>query len=106
MRYNPLTVHHLLPQSWGWTSHANNTRSINEKTHRAIHTVFQDDTPITQIRRLLKLNWKTLNIDAYHVINWVLRQYEGILEIEAYDPKSVNPDSFITRLRKNETQRN
>jgi hypothetical protein len=97
-RHIPLTRHHLLPDCWGGTWHPNNIVNLREDIHRSFHQIFQADTPIQQLRRNLEVNKKTMRPEVYLAISDTLKRFEGIMEVEVYEPKSIYPDMFLQRL--------
>ena len=66
---------------------------LSENVHRALHTVFANDTPIQRIRRSLEVDKTTMSPLVYQELSEVLRRFEKI-EIEIYKPEIFNPDKF------------
>lgn len=52
--------HHLIPRSKWWTNDKRNIVALKDKYHRAFHIVFWNDTPVEQIKRIVKLNQTVL----------------------------------------------
>lgn len=101
MKYHqPLTVHHKLPQSWGWNLQRNNTVILKENVHRALHTLFQDDTPIQRIRRALEADKTVLQPEIYLALSNTLKRFEWVIELDIYEPNCFNRDQFVRRLTK------
>lgn len=101
MKYHhPLTVHHLLPQAWGWNLRPNNTVRLKENVHRAVHTLFSDATPIQRLRTALEVDKTVLQPDVYQEINNILKRFEGLIEVDTYEIDCFNRDKFMRRLTK------
>lgn len=92
-----ITIHHRLPDSWGWNLRPNNAMKLRQNVHRALHTVFQDDTPIQRLRRSLEADKPVILPSAYMLIHDSLRRLEE-LEIEIYEPDCFNSDKFLHKL--------
>lgn len=95
-----MTQHHILPESFWWLSKPNNLVMLRESIHRWIHSVFQDDTPIQRIRRLIETDKRVMRPDVYHTINNTLKQFEWLLEYKSYEQDCFNIDSFMIRLNR------
>lgn len=93
------SVHHKLPSSFGWYRHPENLVRLQDHIHQSIHIIFLNDTPIKRIRRLIEADKSTMRPEVYNAISDVLKQFEGIIEIEAYKPYLFNHNKFkwITR---------
>ena len=101
MKYHqPLTRHHKLPESWGWYLKPNNTALLKENVHRAVHTIFQDDTPIQRLRRAIEADKTVLQPDVYREISNILKRFEGLIEVDTYEIDCFNRDKFMRRLTK------
>lgn len=94
----PITVHHKLPESFGWNLRPNNTIQLRQNVHRAVHQIFEDDTPIQRLRRLLEVDKTVMNPWVYLEISNVLRKFEWIIEYQSYEPDCFNVDQFMKRL--------
>lgn len=92
--HSPITIHHRLPQSWGGNLRPNNAMNLKENVHRAVHTVFQDDTPIQRIRRMLESDKPVMQPDVYRAISTTLQRFEGKIEIQSYEKDCFNIDKF------------
>jgi hypothetical protein len=100
MKHNsPITIHHRLPSSWGGNLQPNNAMRLRENLHRALHTIFQDDTPIQRLRTSLEADKTVMIPEVYKVISDVLRRFER-REIEVYEPDCFNADKFLTRSKR------
>lgn len=99
MKHNHvLTCHHLLSQAnWG-TNKPNNLIMLRENFHRWIHSVFDAQTPIQQQRSLLELNKRVMSPDVYWALSNTLKQYEGLIELNCYEPWCIDEDKFIKRF--------
>lgn len=95
---NVITVHHILPHAWWGNLEKNNAMKLAENVHRAVHTVFQDDTPIQRQRRLLEWDKTALLPEVYLVLSNTLQRFEWIMEMWCYEPNCYNPDKFYKRL--------
>ncbi len=95
---NIITVHHRLPHAWWGNLEKNNAMKLAENVHRAVHTVFQDDTPIQRQRRLLEWDKTVLKPEIYQALSDTLAKFEWILEMECYETTCYNPDKFYKRL--------
>lgn len=101
MKYRqPITVHHKIPESFGGNLRPNNTVNLKENVHRALHTLYQDDTPIQRIRRTLEVDKTALRPDIYLALSNTLKRFEWIIELEVYEPDCFNADKFFTRLKR------
>lgn len=72
---------------------------LRENVHQAVHTIFQDATPIQRLRRMIDIDKSTLHPDVYAEINKVLSRIEQI-EMNAYDPRLFDSDLFLKRMKK------
>lgn len=100
MKNKVVTQHHKLPQSfWGYGK-PNNLILLRDSVHRWIHSVFQDDTPIQRIRRLIETDKTVMRPDVYQAINETLRRFEWIIEYESYEPDCFSIDTFMQRITK------
>lgn len=96
MNKNQLTYHHKLCESWGWQRHPDNCSMLKLRVHEAIHTIFDDRTPLWRMQKCLIDDKSTYIPEAYELINGVLRKLESI-QIEIYKPEIFNPDKFIKK---------
>lgn len=76
MKYQPITIHHRLPESWGGNLRPNNAMPLREKLHQALHTVYSNDTPIQRIRRSLEADKPVLRPDIYRALSNTLKRFE------------------------------
>ena len=100
MKHQPLTAHHRLPESFWWKWVPDNIVMLRENVHRAVHTVYQDDTPIKRIRRRLEEDKDVFLPEVYNVLNDVLTRFER-RETEVYKRHTFDIDTFIKRLKRN-----
>lgn len=98
MKNKIVTSHHKLPQSYGWYWNPNNLVLLRDSVHRWIHSVFQDDTPIQRIRRLIEVDKTVMRPDVYQAINETLKRFEGLIEYQSYEPDCINIDKFMKQL--------
>lgn len=70
-----LTSHHLLAKSKGGSGIQENRKGLSESYHRAFHRVFENDTPIEQIIRILEINDTCLQWDFKQDIIRILNLY-------------------------------
>lgn len=97
MKYDhPITIHHRLPSAWGWNLRPNNAMKLRENVHRALHTLFEDDTPIQRLRRSLEADKTVLIPEVYKQISDILRRFER-REIEIYEQDCFNSDKFLKK---------
>lgn len=94
--YQPITIHHRLPEAWWWNLRPNNAMQLRQNVHRALHTLFQDDTPIQRLRRSLEADKTVLIPEVYSQISDILRRFER-REIEVYEPDCFNSDEFLKK---------
>lgn len=73
---------------------------LRENTHRALHTVFADSTPLQRIRRTLEADKPVLLPWVYKAISDTLRRFEK-QEIDVYEKDCFNSDKFLKK-QKNE----
>lgn len=69
---------------------------LRQNVHRALHTLFQDDTPIQRLRRSLEADKTVLIPEVYSQISDILRRFER-REIEVYEPDCFNSDEFLKK---------
>ena len=101
MKYHhPMTIHHRIPSSWGGNLRPNNAMNLKENYHRALHTIYQDDTPIQRIRRTLEADKSVMRPDIYLALSNTLKRFEWLIELEVYEPDCFNADKFFTRLKR------
>lgn len=101
MKHNqPITVHHKLPESFGGNLRPNNTISLRQNIHRSLHTIFENDTPIQRIRRLIEVDKTVMRPEVYQAINETLKRFEGLIEYQSYEPDCINIDKFMKQLTK------
>lgn len=72
--------------------------NLKENYHRALHTIYQDDTPIQRIRRTLEADKTAMRPDIYLALSNTLKRFEWLIELEVYEPDCFNADKFFTRL--------
>ena len=99
--YQPITQHHILCQSFWGNSHTNNLVWLRENIHQAIHTIFQDDTPIMRLRRLLETDKRVMIPSVYLTISNTLKRFEWIVEPTSYEEWCIDIDRFYKRLSRN-----
>ena len=73
-RHNQLTNHHALPKSRDGSNNKPNTRRIKDSVHRAIHTLFQNETFTEKLETLLCM-------DADVLTDEIKRRVYEIIEI-------------------------
>lgn len=100
MKHHIITVHHKIPHAFWGNLKPDNAIHLRENIHRSIHTIFQDDTPIQRIRRLLEVDKSTMHPEVYQVLHETLRKYEWILEHDVYRPELFNSDKFLQRWKR------
>ena len=66
---NNYSVHHILPKSRDWSSNDRNIELLKNTTHRAIHTLFSNQTIAEQLITTVWLSEKALRED---VRRWLL----------------------------------
>ena len=66
---NNYSVHHILPKSRDWSSSDRNLELLKNTTHRAIHTLFSNQTIAEQLITTVWLSEKALRED---VRRWLL----------------------------------
>ena len=98
--HSPITIHHILPSSFGWHSRPNNLIHLKENVHRAVHTIFQDDTPIMRLRRMIETDKRVLNPEVYLAISNTIKQFEWIVEPQVYEKDCIDYDKFVTRYHR------
>ena len=77
---NNYSVHHILPRSRHWTSEDCNLELLRNTTHRAIHTLFQNQMIAEQLITTVWLSERALRDD---VRDWLL---ETLSSRDIYDP--------------------
>lgn len=101
--HQPLTAHHKLCQTWWGNSLPQNIVMLREKVHQAVHTVFQDDTPVQRIRRTIEAD-KLTYPDVYDAVDNVLKRFEWVMnEVRVYDPRILDSDKFIKKYANRNT---
>ena len=101
MKYSqPITIHHKLPESFGWNLRPNNTINLRENIHRSLHTIFQNDTPIQRLRRLLEVDKTVMRPEVYLALSDTLKKFEWIIEYQSYESDCINVDKFMKQLTK------
>lgn len=68
-RENNLSIHHILPKSRDWSGDRINLEVMKDSTHRAIHTLFQNQMIAEQLITTVSLSDKALRED---VRDWLL----------------------------------
>lgn len=61
---NNYSMHHILPKSRDWASNDRNIELIKNTTHRAIHTLFANQTIAEQLITTVWLSEKALREDV------------------------------------------
>ena len=61
---NNYSVHHILPKSRSWSSESINLELLRNTTHRAIHTLFQNQMIAEQLITTVELSEKALREDV------------------------------------------
>jgi len=93
MTHNKLTRHHIMPSSRWWGMHKDNIKHIKWVQHRALHTLFSNQTPVEQLKTLV------LNINTTALTNEFKNDIMYILEYE--DDKDYYYKEWIFRKRFN-----
>ena len=76
MAKEKMTKHHLLPRSKEWIDNYDNILMLQESTHRALHKLFHNATPVEQMKKLVNLNAKILSAEFRYEINRLLEFWE------------------------------
>ena len=50
--------------------------NLKENVHRAVHTIFQDETPIQRLRSMLEADKPVMRPNIYLEISNVLKKFE------------------------------
>ena len=100
MKNRVMTSHHILPVVYWWYWKPNNLVLLRDSVHKWLHSVFQDNTPIQRIRRLIETDKTVMRPDVYQAINKTLRRFEGLVEYQSYEPDCFSIDTFMKRLTK------
>lgn len=58
------SIHHILPRSMGWSNEKDNLLSIKDNTHRALHTLFDNQMIAQQLITTVWLSEKALRDDV------------------------------------------
>ena len=66
---NPFSKHHILPKSRFGSSESCNLEILKNSTHRALHTLFQNQMIAEQLITTIELSEKALKED---VVQWLL----------------------------------
>ena len=97
---NWLTRHHKLPVSFWGLGASRNIILLKENVHIAIHMIFQNDTPIQKLRKMLEADKSVLWPDVYMALSSVLQWFEGEEEYKHYDQHCIDVRRFILQLNK------
>lgn len=81
--------HHILPKSRFWSSEPVNLEILKNTTHRALHTLFQNQMIAEQLITTVELSEKALRED---VREWLL---ETLLSKNIHDPYTRYKDDCI-----------
>ena len=71
---------------------------LKENVHRAVHTLFQDETPIQRLRRLIEADKPVMRPEVYQEISNAIKKFEWIIEIWVYEPDCFNEDKFYNKF--------
>ena len=71
-----LTRHHIVPRSKGGWMHKDNIKLLKAVQHRALHTLFANQTPVEQLRTLV------LDVNTTTLTSWFKNDIMYILEYE------------------------
>lgn len=98
--------HHLIPKNpylekdAKWLSVPNNIVQVQRNTHEAIHDLFKNKPPVSQIVQLIEFNKSCLSENFYYglmeyiqdnVWNWYKKEcYTGTLRKEIRDVLAIN----------------
>lgn len=74
--------------------------NLRENVHRAVHTIFQDETPVQRLRTLLEADKPVMRPNIYLEISNVLKKFEWLIEMWVYEPDCFNEDTFYSRFYK------
>ena len=83
------THHHLLPQSRWWTNIARNIELINDNTHRAIHTLFENKMIAEQLLTTVDISAKALREDVKQGLYETLMSKNIDNPYERYDERVI-----------------
>jgi len=70
--------HHKVPKSRWWTNVEDNKKRTLKTIHRAIHTIFVNDTTIEKIQRILDMDWSALQWDFVRDVKRILELYKWL----------------------------
>ena len=90
-RENQYSEHHILPKSREWSSNEHNLLYIKESTHRAIHTLFQNQMIGEQLINMVWLSAKALK---WEVVWWLL---DTFMSKDIRDPSQRYKDEVIKK---------
>lgn len=86
---NNFSIHHILPRSQHWSDESVNLEILRNSTHRAIHTLFQNQMLAEQLITTIWLSEKALRDD---VRKWLL---ETLTSRNILDPYERYKDDCI-----------
>jgi len=78
MKDHKYSTHHKVCRSKWWTNAKDNLVRLKVVQHRALHTIFQDDTTVEKIKRILEMDLTTLQWDFVRDIERILDLYEWL----------------------------
>lgn len=95
-----MSRHHKLCQYHGGTWQPENIIKLNNHVHEAFHIVFGHETIVAELQHLINMNASAMNPELVADLRKVLYHYRGKKEIDAYNPRCVNPDKFLLTINK------
>jgi len=79
---NNFSIHHILPRSQHWSDESINLEILRNSTHRAIHTLFQNQMLAEQLITTVWLSEKALRDD---VREWLLETLTSKNILDPYE---------------------
>lgn len=79
---NNFSIHHILPRSQHWSDESINLEILRNSTHRAIHTLFQNQMLAEQLITTVWLSEKALRDD---VREWLLETLTSRNILDPYE---------------------
>ena len=83
------STHHILPSSMGWASNDVNLVELRTTTHRAIHTLFQNQMFAQQLLTMTNLNAQALRKDVVEQLLEILDSRDMEDPTEWYKLKAI-----------------
>jgi hypothetical protein len=77
-KYYKYSTHHKCCRSKWWTNEKDNLVKLKVVHHRALHTIFQNDTTIEKIRRILQMDATVIQWDFKRDIERILDLYDWL----------------------------